>query len=436
MKYSGKRKLFYLVCLVLIQAYFVTPAVALDPRFILDTTMLDSRIAGSIKSTPQKRTEKPRPAKPGSKKRSSTRGRSGSIAQQYKLLDSTFAEKVSGVSAVRGVWEQLFPGKWESGEGINISGQNFELSLDQDRFPVLPAADGGKLLLDAGGKLPPLVRSLVQSMDDIRVVGEDPANTKRFYANLLQEAHFYSVSENFTVDFGVDSTISVTSDFKIEKTVDSLAKQDVVLLNVTEARSGTPPVLVSFLAGQGFRLIEPSQTARRASGGGGHRIYSIAGAGATEIADNVLTSLDVRFSRDSRVELFGPHDSGIKLDIMADRYYEIGGERYIVSRFNGDPVFYTLMRLLETRGYRVVILEDKDSFKRVAEKLFSRMKLPSRFEKQRLWPAGELPYSVQLPGFMLRDPSSGHKTLLTDSGLDPLVSELASMNGYTVFPSH
>jgi len=42
-------------------------------------------------------------------------------------------------------------------------------------------------------------------------------------------------------------------------------------------------------------------------------------------------------------------DGGVRLFVRADRYFEDRGERYVVSYFDGDPVSYTLTRLLEIR---------------------------------------------------------------------------------------
>ncbi|MBT0665497.1 LysM domain-containing protein [Geobacter pelophilus] len=475
------------------------PALAIDPRFDLDTRMLDSRFAGGADAASSQKAKKHKPGraaarssrytiKPGDNLYLILMGKYGlsekqadaviprlkelngisdirslrvgstisiplpvtggstakkavlhrrkedapAVVQQFSMLRQLRTEGAADLRFVRGVWDHLFPGKWDRTEGITVSGQNFELALDPDRYPVLPAADGGRILLDPSGNLPPLVKSLVQTLDDVRVVSEDPSNARKFYASLLAEARFFSVSENYGIDFGHEPQLTVTSDFKVEKSRESLMQQGIVLLNVTEKRGGTPPSLVAFLAGQGFRLIEPYSAHRRTPPEQGHRLVRIAGAGPLDIADRVMASQDLKYSRDTRVELFGPNDSGLRLDITADRFFESRGERFIVSRFNGDPVFYTLMRLLETRGYRVIILEEHDDFRRVTEKLLTRMRVPAQFDRQPLWPARDLPYSITFPGFLIRDPASGKKTVLTASPVDPLINELVTLNGFTV----
>lgn len=430
MKCSVERVLAYLSFLTLTLLIICPAAHAIDPRFDLDTRTLDSKLEAGRKNSPPPHAENKKP-----KKRTVRSGGVRAVSQKFKLLKQVQTERRNELSGVRGVWDQLIPSRSVKRENIHVTGQNYELSLDPERFPVLPAADGGRILVDPGGTLPPLVKSLVQAADGVRVVSEDTGNTQKFYSSLLAESRFFSVTENFSVEFGNDAKLSVTSDFKIEKSPESLMKRDLVLLNVTEARSGTPQALVSFLSQQGFQLIEPYPATRREKGVEGHRIHRISGANATDIADRLMESVGLRYLRQERVELFGPSDSGMRLDIQADRYFERGGERFIISRFNGDPVFYTLVRLLETRGYRVIILEDTNNFRTVAEKLLSVMKIPARFDTQRLWPTNELPYNVQLPGFMLRDQDTGRKVVLTGAEIDPLINELVTLNGFTVFPA-
>jgi hypothetical protein len=166
-----------------------------------------------------------------------------------------------------------------------------------------------------------------------------------------------------------------------------------------------------------------------------HRFHLVTEKGAREIADRMMSVLGIPYSRDTSVELFGPGDSGLRLDIRADRYFEINGDRYLVSYFNGDPVFYTLMRLLETRGYRVIILEEKDDFKKVVDKLLSRLRIPGSYGRHRLWPDHDLSYGVRMSGYLLRDPAGGKNIFIAGKEIDPLVKELAELNGYQLFQS-
>lgn len=357
--------------------------------------------------------------------------------QSYRLTGHGESVDFAAVSAVGELWGRLVPSNTPERErGVELGGDNFSLTIDPEQFPTLTAHDGATILVDAGGRLPPLVKSLVQERGEpVRIVSENPSDRKRFFASLLGAGGFFSVAEDFTVDFGADPQLTVTSDFKVEKSPDSLMRQELVLLNVTPGRAGTPPSLLSYLNLQGFRLLEPYPVQQTTAQKGRHQIHAVRSGKAAEIADRLISSLDIRYNRDSMIELYGPGDSGIRLDVRADRFFEVGGSRYVVSYFNGDPVFYTLMRLLQTRGYRVVILEDKDDFRRVAEKLAGSLGVGGAFGRHSLWPADTLPYNVRVSGYLFRNPRDGGKVLLTDREIDPLIAELATLNGYTVTSS-
>lgn len=356
--------------------------------------------------------------------------------QSYRLAGQGDTVDHAAVASAEQVWERLVPPSSPVlGRGVEFGGDNFSLSIDPVQFPTLTAHDGATILVDAGGRLPPLVKSLVQERGEpVRIVTENPRNRKRFFASLLEAGGFFSVAENFTVDFGTDPQLTVTSDFKVEKSPESLMKQDLVLLNV-DGKSSTPSSLVSFLGRQGFQVVEPYSRERNPSPQAGHEIHRIGAGRASDMADRLISSLDIPYSRDSMVEMYGPGDSGLRLDIRADRFFEVGGTRYVVSYFNGDPVFYTLMRLLETRGYRVVILEEQDDFRRVAEKLAGSLGMNGSYGRHSLWPSDTLPYSVRVSGYLFRNPKGGGKVLLTDREIDPLIAELATLNGYTVSSS-
>src|SRR5512138_1569569 len=112
-----------------------------------------------------------------------------------------------------------------------------------------------------------------------------------------------------------------------------------------------PPALGTFLREEGFTVQEPF--ARTVTGGSGGRgtVWQITTKDPQGMADGLLKALNLPVDRDRNVELFGYRESGLVLTIKADRYLENGGDRIVISSFTGDPVAYTLTRLLETKGY-------------------------------------------------------------------------------------
>ncbi|WP_236685637.1 peptidoglycan-binding protein LysM [Geobacter pickeringii] len=342
------------------------------------------------------------------------------------------ARAPEGVEPVRQLWDGLVPSQGQAAQPIAIEDKNFSLSLDPENFPTFAAPDGGRVLVDAGGKIPPLVRALIEAKDpSIRIVSESPRNRKRFMASLLAGARFYSVEENISLEFGSDPRLTVNADFKVEKSPDSLLHHDVVLMNVGENQRNMPPSLVQFLNREGFQVLEPLSARDDRAGRAPQTLYQITARDPRGVVDGLLRVLNVHCENDRNVELYGVGDGGLRLYVRADRYFEEGGSRFVVSYFDGDPVTYTLTRLLETRGYRVVVLDPKDDFRKVSEKLFARMRIPGVFARHDLLPVRESSYGVQMSGFRLRG-AAGEPAFLTNAELDPLFRDLLDANGYTI----
>lgn len=351
-----------------------------------------------------------------------------------RMMNLAYNQESVKLDAVRQVWSGLVASQPVESRPISIEDANFSLSLDPESFPSFPAADGGRVLVDAEGKIPPLVRSLIEGKDpSIRIVSESPRNRKRFMASLLESARFYSVEDNVSLSFGADPKLTVNADFKIEKTPESVLSHDVVLMNVEEYRRGMPSSLVQFLRREGFQVVEPFPGREGALPRGGRTLYQITAHDTRGMVDGLLRALNVRYDADRSVELYGMADGGLKLDVRADRYFEDGRDRYVISYFDGDPVSYTLTRLLETRGYRVVVLDPKDDFRKVSEKLLSRMRLPGVFAQHDLFQYRDAPYGVQMSGVRLRGQGADAETVfLTNVEIDPLFRDILDYNGYSV----
>ena len=358
---------------------------------------------------------------------------------QVKLARIAQGGEAEAVESARQVWTRLVPaGAGRVNDRFDYHSDAFSLALDPERYPTLTAQDGGTILVDGAGTLPPLVKALIQEKNpQLRIVSEDAANRQRFYRSLLTAAQFFSFEEDFSVDFGTDPKITVRSDFKIEKTPDSLERQDVTLLNVSENRRATPDGLVRLLNGSGFRLVEAGTPAYQVPPAGpGDLLYQVTDKEPKKILDSFLDALAVPFETGKNIDLYAKENIGVRLDVPVDRYFEDNGQRYVVAQFNGDPVTYTLVRLLETKGYRVIMLQAGDDFHSVADKVLSRLRIPGRYGEYDLWSARNVGYGVRMSGAMIRDSRNGDRNLfVTDRHLDPLVQELADLNGYHLLGS-
>ncbi len=357
-------------------------------------------------------------------------------AGQPFMLESPVAAPDSyqgTASEVKEVWEKMIPSRGKPQKPLKLQSSTFSLTLDPQRYPVFAAMDGGTILLDQNAALPPLVKSLIEEKDHtIRIVSESPADGRRFLSAMLGAAGFYSVEEDFSMEFGADPKLVVRSDFKVEKTPESLIKQDLVLLN--SGKTSLPHSLGDFLKKEGFTVYEPFASLKpliiRTPS---RQIHQITAKGQSGILDAILKSLAVSYQTDRHVDVFAADNNGISLSVKAERFFERDGQRFVVTSFDGDPVIYTLFRILETKGYRVVILEAKDDFRNISEKILSRLRIQGGYAQHKLWPDDNSNYSLQMSGFNLEGEGiPGGSMFLTNLPLDPIVRDLLTENGYNI----
>jgi len=336
------------------------------------------------------------------------------------------------VAQAREIWNRLVPPDGTRGfEQFDYLSNSFSLSLDPERYPTLAAQDGGSILMDGRGTLPALVKTLIREENpQVRIVSDPPAYRQRFYRSLLNAARFYSFEEDFSVHFGADPQITVRADFKIEKSPDSLMRQEITLLNVSKNRRATPQGLVTLLAEHGFQLVEAGSPSYRGPGGGGGLLYRVTEEKPVKILDSFLDALAVPFETGQSIDLYARDNIGVRLEVPVDRYFAYKGRRYVAALFNGDPVNYTLIRLLETKGYRVIMLEEDDDLQTIADQLLPSLQLPGRYEEHELWPLRDAGYGVRISGVSIRGNGRGENIFVTDRPLDQLVRELAESNGY------
>lgn len=353
--------------------------------------------------------------------------------QSFKL-DSPL-QQISEQEAVlktQEIWDHIVPVKADQRKPLALKTSTFSLKLDPDRYPMFARMDGGRIVLDQNGSIPPLVKSLIEDKDaTIKIVSEAPAGTKHFMAALLGSAGFYSVEENFSMEFGVDPKITIQADFKVEKTPESLVKQDVVLVN--SGRTSLPPQLGEFLKKEGFSLYEPFASLKPFAARDSRTIHYVSAKKQPEMIDAILSAFSVTSERERNVDVFAADNNGISLSVKADRYFERGGQRYVVTNFDGDPINYTLFRILETKGYKVVILEAQDDFRKISEKMIASMKIKGTFAQHGLLNDGAAGYSLQMSGFKLDDAMlPGGGIFLTDRSMDRIVRDLFLESGFNI----
>lgn len=358
---------------------------------------------------------------------------SGSTGQSFRLDPPI--RQISDKDAhtrLRQVWDKILPPSSGDTKPISINSPTFSLTLDSLNYPVYLTNDNGRMVVDANATIPPLVKALVTEKDPtVRFVSGSPGDGKPFLTALLASAGFYSVEENFNLVFGTDPTLVVHSDFKIEKTSDSIIKQDVVLMNAGHVAFS--PVIGNFLKKEGFTVHEPFTTLQPVVPAVTRPLYQISSKKPLGIFDSLLTSLSIGSEADCRLDIFSAGNNGISLSVVAERYFERNGLKTLVTRFDGDPVSYTLFRILETKGYQVIILDAQDNFRNVTDKLLQRINITAAYLKHSLERDSGANYSLQMSGYKLEGaglPMGG--VFVTNLEIDRTIQDILTENGYSV----
>ncbi len=432
---------------------------ALDPRFELDPRELQQKLPPTDLKAPsaKKKTAVPRTSsgqtyytvKPVDhlkkiRKRVAGTGLHGNNPRtkrayhkapghEFTLIRNAPDRGYQGIESTRIIWGKILPEKRLANETVSIKGNNYSLDLAPDRFPLFPAADGGMILIEAGDKLSPIVKSLIQDHEPgIRFVTYTPHDRRRFFSDLLAAAGFYSVEENFTVSFGTDPKLTISTDFKVENDSDSPLQHDIFLLNIGRRQGGFPAPLNDYLARQGFRVIDLYPDSGRERPQSGNRISVVRDGDPNLLADGLMDALGVGYEINKEIELLSMREGGVALSVRADRYFEKGGEKFVVSIFRGDLENYTLLRLLESQRYHVIVLTPDESLRSIAGKFMSQLRLHGQYAMQDLLASRDLPYSIQMSGLMVDGPGKRGKTFMTTVQPDTITGELLELNGYTI----
>ncbi|MCK7514629.1 MAG: hypothetical protein MZV70_68635 [Desulfobacterales bacterium] len=181
-------------------------------------------------------------------------------------------------------------------------------------------------------------------------------------------------------------------------------------------------------------MLEPfAAAASPVSGNLRHRLVQTSGVPQNQAVDLLLQTMGLTAQRNSGLDLFNAAETGIALNVPVDILFERNGQKYVVSRFSSDPVSYTLMRLLETRGYRVITLENKDNTNTVISKLLGKMGEASAYTQQRLASDSTGRYHVEISGILLENATpNGGALMFTDRRVEPALRAILADHGFIV----
>ena len=141
-------------------------------------------------------------------------------------------------------------------------------------------------------------------------------------------------------------------------------------------------------------------------------ICSVTDKDPARIVDAVMNALSLPWSKNRIIQ--SAEGAPNAFSIRVDRYFELNGVRTIVSIGESDPYSYTLLRLLEEAGYRVLMINAGDDFKVVGEKMLRLVGVVPDFGKY-LIPGGK-----ESSGFLVQqEDAAGRRVMITNEAVNP-----------------
>ncbi|RNC72300.1 MAG: peptidoglycan-binding protein [Desulfuromonadales bacterium] len=328
------------------------------------------------------------------------------------------AAELSFSTALLRLWEELIPGQ-AGVEPLTLNGK----VLDPVNYPVLLAADGGKILIDLRGTLTPQTRNqLTQKFPDLRIVSRGEDRVKSFISSLVKMAEFARADENVSVDFGADPKLTVRADFKIARVPTTQRGPETVLLFLDDNGPCLPPHLRNYLTNKGYQVAEFCSATSSTFAEPGYDLRAIPSSSPCDMTISLLDALSIKLDRNRIVS--GAMGSGTenRFSIRVEGYFEAGGKRFILNCSENDSYNYTLFRLLQLQGYGLVEPRDTDDFAAVTDRLLTELTYPHTFGRHEL-DYGK--YRIGVTGFKVtrRDTSSG-RLLITSRPSDPVFAHL------------
>lgn len=140
-------------------------------------------------------------------------------------------------------------------------------------------------------------------------------------------------------------------------------------------------------------------------------VCSVAGSDASGTVDSILNALAISWGKNRIIN--SPPGAANTFSIRVDRYFEYRGGKYIVSIGEADPYSYTLIRLLETAGYKTAAIAKGEDFRGTAEQLLMLVGITPDFGRFLLEGKGKSGFLVQ------QEDAGGRQILITDEPADP-----------------
>ena len=334
---------------------------------------------------------------------------------------------------VKQMWGEIIPQQQAPKKTPGTNSGRVSISFDPQRYPTLTAMDGSRILVDVDGKISPSMKSISSEADpDLHIIQESTANPQKFLASLVKAGKFYSVEEDVVMQFGVDPRLTIHSDFKVERTADSLVNQDIILLNA--GKTASSPKLTEFLKKEGFAVYEPFALIKPHIYAPRNRLIQVTPHAPLDIASSILKALSITAVENAQIHIAGGDNDGVSISITPDRYFSYKGKTYCLSSPDGDSALYnSLTPVLKANGINSIVLSQEDDFREISERILKSVGLSGSYGFHALWPQEDAGYSLQMSGIMVENAGAfGESLFLTDRDINRIIRDISVENGFIV----
>ena len=355
-------------------------------------------------------------------------------------------------SPYRGLLSDLFPAigeKWIDRGTMYLplpSGGDAVLQLSD--FPVVRFSGGTEALIDFRGGIPPRIADAITAQwKSIRVVSlADATGAGDRIDRILRASGYHSVKEGISNPLVIGETVSVALPARrvIQRTEDSLLSGDLVLLKeVPEKPEPGLLAVLRYARRVGVRVLPYADDPKAMEGflvgireeepAGGIPVgLAVPKAGGLPAVDFGLSLLGIPAASGERLRVGGGGDA-FRLVVSAERFFEVGGKKYVVDSGKISPAIRSILR---ESGYAVFPAGKESSGREIFQRLMKAAGVASEERKDHLLAGGEKSgYEVRVTGTLVilsgapggrdrrivlvrRKIHSAARTLLGDMGME------------------
>jgi hypothetical protein len=172
---------------------------------------------------------------------------------------------------------------------------------------------------------------------------------------------------------------------------------------------------------------QPLSTAQtgEAPAGAAIAVRSISSKDPAALTDALLNILAVKTGKDHLVEATAASKQALRLSAKVDRFFESDGKHYMVSFSAAEPFTYTIYRLLELEGAKLIRIGQDADPKQVAKIILSAMDIPYRYGEHAVLLNDRNHTSATISGFVFtRKTMPPRLVLLTEMPVAALTAQL------------